>query len=209
MSILFCNFVKNKTIDMDYEIRKATEWEAGEIGRAVITAITPELVLETFGRRTNHGFNIESYQDFFSLLAMRDDTQYSYLNALIADGRNPIDVYGVLVGYDGARLLELRKVFIDKMNHWGIKIEEDFPLETDPSEFYLDTLAVKRRYRGQGVGRALLLAGIEEARKIGKPAGLLVDKKNDRARRLYESVGFRKVGERMFIDELMDHLQAE
>ena len=61
--------------------------------------------------------------------------------------------------------------------------------------------------RKQGIGAALLKATVEKARKIGKPAGLLVEKENHNARRLYESLGFRHVGERPFAYVMMDHLQ--
>ena len=81
--------------------------------------------------------------------------------------------------------------------------------ETDGSEFYLDTLAVLPEYRGRGIASALLKASIEKARKMGKPAGLLVDKDNTRARRLYESIGFEQIGERPFCYVMMDHLQCK
>lgn len=41
----------------------------------------------------------------------------------------------------------------------------------------------------------------------GKPLGLLCDKTNTRARALYDSLGFKHVGETPFAWELMDHLQ--
>ena len=73
----------------------------------------------------------------------------------------------------------------------------------------LDTLAVLPEYRKQGIASALLKASIEKARKIGKPAGLLVEKENHNARRLYESLGFKKVGERPFAYVMMDHLRCD
>ncbi len=55
-------------------------------------------------------------------------------------------------------------------------------------------IGVDAAARGQGVGDALLRALIAEARAQGLPAiGLSVDKQN-RARRLYERLGFRDAG---------------
>lgn len=185
----------------------AKKEHAQEIGKAVVMAITPELVLESFN---HHGVDhtVEEYEELFSRLAAREDSQYSYRNTLVAvDDEDK--VIGVIVGYDGAKLHELRQTFIDMAGQdYGIRFEGEFPDETEPGEFYLDTLAVKPEARGQGIGRALLSAMVERAHEdTGKPAGLLVDKKNDRARRLYEAVGFRPVGDRLFIGELMTHMQ--
>ena len=85
----------------------------------------------------------------------------------------------------------------------------DIDDETDSGEFYIDTLAVLPEYRGRGIASELLRASIRRAEAIGKPAGLLVDKENTRARRLYENIGFRKVGERPFCYVMMDHLHFQ
>lgn len=58
-------------------------------------------------------------------------------------------------------------------------------------------LAVHPLYRGRGVGRALLLHGLEIAvRRGAEKAFLEVRKSNAAARKLYESVGFKNTGER-------------
>jgi ribosomal protein S18 acetylase RimI-like enzyme len=56
-------------------------------------------------------------------------------------------------------------------------------------------IAVASAYRGRGIGRALLEALIATARGDGFPALSLSVSPLNRARRLYESLGFRKVGE--------------
>ena len=53
-------------------------------------------------------------------------------------------------------------------------------------------LCVHPEHRGRGLGRALLLSSVHWLRRQGMTcAGLCVDGANERARRLYESVGFR------------------
>lgn len=176
------------------------------IGKAVTMAIGNELAAELGG--PDH--TVADVEALFASLAARPDTQYSYLNSLSAvdDAGN---VMGIIVGYDGARLIELRRVFFaEAAKQIGLETEgevDDLPVETSPDEFYLDSLAVMPEYRGRGVATALIEAAGERARECGKPLGLLVDKTNSRARRLYESLGFRQIGERYFAGELMDRMQ--
>ena len=56
-------------------------------------------------------------------------------------------------------------------------------------------IGVVAAYRSKGVGRVLLRALIATARAAGRPALSLSVSPENRARRLYESEGFRKVGE--------------
>ena len=92
---------------------------------------------------------------------------------------------------------------------WDMNPDEidSLPGETEADEFYLDTLMTLPEYRGKGVARALIADAALKAQRAGKPLGLLCDKDNDRARRLYESVGFVNVGERPFAGHLMTHFQ--
>ncbi len=64
-------------------------------------------------------------------------------------------------------------------------------LWTQALECYLAELYVTPQRRGQGLGRALLEAAIEEARSIGADRMDLGTSENDSvARKLYESLGF-------------------
>ncbi|PWU13935.1 MAG: N-acetyltransferase [Verrucomicrobia bacterium] len=56
-------------------------------------------------------------------------------------------------------------------------------------------IAVRKDHRSEGVGRKLLYALIQTARADGFPALSLSVSPLNYARQLYESVGFRKVGE--------------
>ena len=58
-----------------------------------------------------------------------------------------------------------------------------------------------------GVARRLIAAAMEKAREAGLVPGLLCDKTNLNARRLYDSLGFVQVGETPFAGEMMDHMQ--
>lgn len=186
------------------KIINAEKKHAPLIARSVMAGVGDEICSDFAGE--NH--SLADVERLFTELAERDDSQYSYLNTLVAvndDG----EAVGACISYDGARLHELRKPFFEAVSRLLGRDMSDIQDETDPTEYYLDTLAVLPEYRKQGIASALLKASVEKARKGGKPAGLLVEKENTRARRLYESLGFRQVGERPFAYVMMDHLQCD
>ena len=143
----------------------------------------------------------------FLELAAREKAQYSYHNTLIAE----VDgvAAGAIVGYDGAQLKELREPIFELLERHldsPPKIED----ETEAGEFYLDSLGVLPRFRGLGVGRRLLTTMRDKAFAAGhERVGLLVDFDNPRAEQLYTSLGFNRVGEKMFLGHRMWHLQVD
>lgn len=189
---------------MEYTVRQATPQDARFIADAIVMAVGDEITRSFAGK--DH--TVQDVKELFTHLAQMDNSQYSYKNTLVAT--TPADeVMGLIISYDGALLHPLRKTFIS-----AAKDELDYDLvnladETSDDEVYLDTLAVYDKFRGNGIASALINAAIERAKPLNKPVGLLVDKSNNRARRLYESLGFRQVDERPFAGEMMDHLQKE
>ena len=191
----------------DISIIDATPEDADFIAWGIMEAVGPELVDQMAGEDGTP----EDVHLVFSRLALRDDSQYSYLNtriALASDGQKA----GVCVSYDGADLIELRKTFFEEATRqlgWEISEEEIASMkpETTEEEYYLDSLMTLPEYRGRGVARQLILDADKKAVIKNKPLGLLCDKTNTRARRLYESVGFKAVGKRPFAGHDMDHLQ--
>lgn len=170
--------------------------EDGElIARAVVMALHEEFDPE------------ELWCRIFLNLAVRTDSQYSYLNALKAVTAGG-DVAGIMVCYDGARLAELRQALFEEFERQTGRQLGPIADETDSGEWYLDSLAVFPGFRGRGVAKALIQAAIERAPE-GRRPGLLCAKDNTDARRLYESLGFRKIGERPFLGQMMDHMSYE
>lgn len=153
----------------------------------------------------NMGKDAPMVCQLFTNLAARTDSQYSYKNAIVAIDTDGTPM-GASVGYDGALLSQLREAFFEESERISGRSFRDIPDETDSAEYYLDTLAVLPEHRGRGVATALIKSMNQKAANAGKPLGLLVDKENLRARKLYEYVGFKKVGERYFMHEMMDHL---
>lgn len=187
----------------DFKVIPARRDDAPFLGSAVVMAIGSEIAAGLAGE--NH--TVDDVAAMFGSLAAREDTQYSYRNALVAIDSESYKVIGACIAYDGALLHELRPRFIEAaFKQLGIefgKLED----ECQPDEFYIDTLAVLPGHRGKGVATELLKETVKRARLSGKPAGLLVDKTNPRARRLYDAVGFEKVGELPFVHVVMDHLK--
>lgn len=141
----------------------------------------------------------------FLTLAASDNSQYSYRNTLVAEVDGA--VAGALVGYDGARLMELREpIFPLLLEHLGdVPHIED---ETSSGEFYLDSLGVFPPFRGMGVGSALLNAMSDRAFAEGhERVGLIVDVNNPKAEKLYAELGFVRVGMKKFLGHDMWHLQ--
>lgn len=191
---------------MFYNIVEAEKADAPSIARGIATALhigEPDAAI-CFDTPDE----AKTWQTIFTELAAVDDSQYSYRNTLKAiDNRG--NILGIIIGYDGALLHKLRERFFDCVKkHTGIDMT-GMPDETSPDEFYLDSLGVWPEYRRHGIGRALLEAAVNRAHNMGKPAGLLVDKNNPAARRLYEKAGFRYAGDRPFADVMMDHLVSE
>ncbi len=189
-------------MDNGFKIIDARPEDAPFIARAIMLGVGEEICRAFAG--SDH--TLADVEALFAALAALDDSQYSYRNAQVAlapDGA----VAGVCVAYDGALLHRLRLRFFEAVRERLSRDMTSMEDETSPDEFYVDTLAVFEPYRRRGVARMLLEAAGRRAAECDKPCGLLVDKDNSRARALYESVGFRYVGDRPFASVMMDHLQ--
>ena len=114
---------------------------------------------------------------------------------------------GISVSYDGGRLHELRRAFIEAAKEHIGKDLTGMDDETQAGELYLDSLAVLPEYRRQGIAMRLLLATKEKANRLGLPCdGLLVDKDNPVGETLYTSVGFQYVNDNQWGGHPMKHL---
>ena len=174
-------------------IRPAVAADAPLVGKVVLMAL--------------HYDDTHPFAPIFAELAAREVSQYSYRNALVAEVDG--SVVGAIIGYDGARLEELRKPLFELMREklGNVPNVED---ETSAGEFYLDSLAVLPQYRGCGAGGALLAAARDRAFAAGhKRVGLIVDFENPRAETLYKSLGFERVNATKFLGHDMWHMQAK
>jgi len=154
---------------------------------------------------------LEDFHRMMTALVRRDDSQYSYRNAMVAlddttSDNKPV-VAGVIVGYDGADLHRLREAFLQAAKEF---LDQDFrgmDDETQAGEYYIDSLAVDTRYRHQGLA-TLLLRKLIDQKGRKQPVGLLVDKGNPGAERLYRRLGFGYVNDTTWGGHEMRHLQT-
>lgn len=178
-------------------VRPATREDAATIAQVVAMAIGDEVALRAYCG--------DDYLTVLGLMASREATQYSWQGAFVAE----VDgvVAGAIVGYDGARLAALREgTFGVLREHLG-RVPE-IADETQEGEYYLDSVGVLPQFRGRGVGRVLIEAFCESAFGRGhKRVGLIVDDENPTAQRLYTSLGFERVGTKLFFGHRMWHLQ--
>ena len=182
-------------------IVEGTKDQAAEIARLIMTAMTDDCCLYFCG----DGFGLNDFHKMMTMLVERENSQYSYRNTLVAmDGDK---IIGISVSYDGARLHELRRAFIEAAKKYIGKDHSGMDDETQAGELYLDSLAVLPEYRRQGIARKLLKGTKERANRLGLPCvGLLVDKDNPIGEALYTSVGFRYINDNQWGGHPMKHL---
>ena len=68
-------------------------------------------------------------------------------------------------------------------------------VEEHDDHLWLVKVYLLEAWRNQGIGRSLICQVLDQARELGKPVRLRVLRVNNRARKLYESLGFRVVSE--------------
>lgn len=182
-------------------IVEGTKDQAAEIARLIMTAMTDDCCLYFCG----DGFGLNDFHKMMTMLVERENSQYSYRNTLVAmDGDK---IIGISVSYDGARLHELRRAFIEAAKKYIGKDHSGMDDETQAGELYLDSLAVLPEYRRQGIARKLLKGTKERANRLGLPCvGLLVDKNNPIGEALYTSIGFRYINDNQWGGHPMKHL---
>ena len=185
-------------------IEQAQISQASDIARLIMEAMNHECCLYFAGEE--HG--LSGFHQLMTDLVCRADSQYSYLNTLVALNAQR-EVIGVCTSYDGVELHQRRTAFVQGCL---ARFNRDFGNmddETAAGELYVDSLAVDVRYRGKGIAKSLLKATIEKAKQLQLPAvGLLVDKGNPKAERLYTSVGFQYVDDNQWGGHAMRHLQC-
>ena len=188
------------------EIQHAKDSQARSIARLIMQAMNYGCCRYFAG--PDH--TLDDFERMMTSLVQSEKSQYSYLNAIVAVDEDGGEPCGVCISYDGARLHELREAFVNAARD---SLGRDFGSmadETSDGELYIDSIAVREDCRGRGIATRLLQAAVDKARAMNLPAvGLLVDKGNPKAERLYERVGFRYVGDNAWGGHEMKHLQYQ
>lgn len=184
-------------------VENAQKKDAQEIASLIMEAMTEECCRNFYGP---HHTSTEFHAFLTQLVGMKD-SQYSYCNTLAAKNEAG-DLLGVAVSYDGAELARLRNAFWKGMLDSFQRDFSNMTDETESGELYLDSFAVRKDCRKQGIGTMLLQATRKKAEKMGiDKVGLLVDDNNPSAMRLYLNFGFKKIGVNSWGGHAMKHLQ--
>lgn len=185
------------------DIKPASPDVASHIASLIMEAMSTDCCQNLAG--PHH--NLADFHRVISNLVKMEDSQYSYKNTLVGVTSSGI-LAGVVVAYDGADLKRLRKRFVNEaLVEFGIDYSA-MEAETGEGEFYIDSLAVSSNFRGKKFATRLLEAAIERAKQLGHAkVGLLVDKGNPIAERLYAKLGFEYVNDTIWGGHAMKHLQ--
>lgn len=182
------------------EIREATKNQAPEIADLIMIAMTDECCLYFCG----DGYGLEDFRNMMTMLVEAEVSQYSYKNTMVAMDADK--VVGISVSYDGGRLHELRRAFIEAAKEHIGKDHTDIDDETQPGELYLDSLAVLPEYRRLGIAKKLVMTDKKRAERMRLRLGLLVDKDNPEGEAFYTHVGFQYEGDSQWGGHPMKHL---
>ena len=148
--------------------------------------------------------SLSKLQDILKFVFSSEYDRFSYKNCRVYEIEGEIKGFSFTYHYDE----------INKMKEfWFNEVVSKFDLKKDSiifdydevleEEYYLDTLYVFAKYRGEGIGNRLLTEFVNS----GQPRlRLNVAQSNIRARKLYESFGFNKDCEIFIGHENYDHL---
>lgn len=156
-------------------IRKAREDDAEYVAKTVLTALDMD----------------SSGLERVKLSCADPRSMYSWNKSLIAeaDGK-PI---GCIISYPGDNYKAMREYTWSRI--WkDIDMEtiKNSAIETYPSEYYLDSLAIEPEYRGKGLGKSLMLAAMERGRQLGyERFALIVSFDKPRLKDYYAGLGFK------------------
>jgi ribosomal protein S18 acetylase RimI-like enzyme len=128
-------------------IRKATSADSSAIASCLLIAME-DIIYKFIGEQ-----NSQQAKAFMEFFVEKEDNQYSYTNCWVAEdgGR----VVGAINIYDGALLVQLRQPVLDHLKDKFQRVL-DLEDETQPGEFYLDTIGVHPDQQGKGIGTRLL-----------------------------------------------------
>lgn len=185
-------------LTIEYMIRKASPSDYKVVAKLMIQAME--------GIASKFVNNEDPYQatELFEYFFQKEKNQYSYQNTLVYVEND--EVAGSLTAYDGTQLMEWRKPILAYISaHYGHQLSLDE--ESEPGEFYVDTISVNTNHQRKGIGKKLLLAGIDWARDLGHArVGLLVDKHNLLAKQLYSKMGFYTLGSKHLAGSEYEHM---
>lgn len=182
---------------MEIIIRQAQQTEASKIAPLIYDAIG-EIANRLTGEHT-----AEAILNTLTELVTRTDNRHSYLNTHVALQGDQL--LGIVVLYDGLSV----KALDANLAAWlkEKKVTAPIDIEAHDDEYYIDTICVAPAARGLGIGTQLLVYAEQVAREKGyQKLSLNVEVEKEKARALYERLGFVITEPWTIIDEPFHHM---
>lgn len=182
---------------MELIIRQAQQNEATKIAPLIYDAIG-EIAIRLTGEQEE-----QAILSTLAELVARTDNRHTYLNTYVAMQGETL--LGVLVLYDGLSVQALDANLAAWLKEKNAPANLD--VEAHDDEFYIDTICVAPAARGLGIGTKLLAYAEKLAREKGyQKVSLNVELEKEKARTLYERVGFVITEPWTIIDEPFHHM---
>lgn len=180
-------------------IRKAFPADAEAIAPIMLTAME-EIVYYLIGEQDQ-----QKATAFLAHHIAQPENQYSYEHIIVAEEDGNIIAQTCL--YPGDALEQLRAPILSYL-HLHFNRTPSLGAETQAGEIYIDTISVSAAARGKGIGKILLLYVIDLfVHRQKEVLGLLVDKENTKAQKLYLKMGFKYVDDVHLFGKELEHLQ--
>lgn len=183
---------------MEILIRKAYKEDANNAIPLIMEAIG-DISMQMTGETEEAAITTE-----FIKLFKRTDNRHSYLNTYIAEMNG--HVAGVLVFYTAEQAITLDanlEAYLSNKKGTIVTIDP----ETEPGEWYIDTVVVDPTYRGHGIGTKLLSYAEQMVKNSGGgKLSLNVELEKDAAIRLYNRLGFDTLCPWTIIGEPFHHM---
>lgn len=180
-------------------IRKAKPEESKKIASLILLAME-DIIFNFIGENSQ-----TKAIHFLESLIQEKGNQYSYENCWVGESKDGIIVAAIV--YNGEDLQKLREPVAHKIKEMFDKpfSPED---ETQTGEYYIDCVGVEPNIQGKGIGSKMFQFLIDEyVEKNNQTLGLLVDKDNPNAKKLYLKLGFEIVAEKTLVGKHLEHLQ--
>ena len=135
-----------------------------------------------------------------------ETNRLSYKNVYVY--RRDEQIIAAMCAYFGGDVEQLDREISQHLKTLGkdAKVEK----ECFDDEFYIDSIAVDEKFRGQGLAKELILHSFVKAKELGyKKVSLIVDIKKPKVRKFYESIGFKFNTKKIINLHEYDHMIKE
>ena len=117
-------------------------------------------------------------------------------------------IIAAMCAYFGGDAWQLDREILQHLKALG----KDAQIEKEcfDDEFYIDSIAVDEKFRGQGLAKELILHSFAKAKELGhKKVSLIVDINKPKVRKFYESLGFKFNTKKIINLHEYDHMTKE